>query len=275
MASHDTAGNHAMHTTRIIATLALVAAMGPAHAVAVTSTNAAAVTITFANPIFADLPGANSDAVSISFPGARGSTLSRRVNAGRFVGRATDLAGVGPEIFVDGVDNVFLYCYDIYQDIAAGDMVRYEIQFDGATARTLQFLGAVNTVMNDGRAEAMWDPYAWVRPLTGLQGAAIQLGIWESLYDDGASWSLQAGTFRAAGLDAATAHWVERFFAAVDPLESLDQRFTMVLRNDRKQDMITADPPSAVPEPGTLLLIGAALTTLLATRRRRPANGPA
>ncbi|HRP98566.1 MAG TPA: PEP-CTERM sorting domain-containing protein [Rhodocyclaceae bacterium] len=263
-----------MHTTRIIATLGLVAAMDPAFAVAVTSTDTAAVTITFAKPIFADLPGANSDVVSISFPSTGGSTRSRSVNAGRFVGQATDLAGVGPEVFVDGVDNVFLYCYDIYQDIAAGDMVRYEIQFDGATARTLQFLGAVNTVMNDGREAAMWDPYAWVRPLTGLQGAAIQLGIWESLYDDGASWSLRAGTFRAAGLDTATAHWVDRFFSAVDPLGSLDQRFTMVLRNDRKQDMITADPPGSVPEPGTLLLIGTALTTLLATRRRRPGTGP-
>lgn len=227
-----------------------------------------AVTIDFDTPIFS----AGSDNVHITFPGESGGVSTAHVAAGRFTGSATNLVDVDAGIFVDGVDRVFMYCYDLHDAISAGDVVPYAINFTAVMQRTLTFLGAVNAVLNEGKAK--YDPYAWVRPTSTGQSAAIQLGLWESKYElEDNQWSMTGGSFSATHLAADTQSWIDSFFAmAATDIAPLEQKFTMVFESDQYQDMIAADPPSTVPAPGTLALLLLALCGFRLRRTPRPAS---
>jgi hypothetical protein len=256
-------------TSRALAVLGVLAGMflgGRAEAEPILSP---AVTITFDRPIFSK----GSDNVHIRFPGELGGSSSAHVAAGRFSGSASDLVGVSESIFVDGVDDVFMYCYDLYDAIRGGDVVDYTINFGSIMQRTLDFIGAVNTVLNKQRNTLEnFDRYAWVRPDNAAQSAAIQLGLWESKYESDDAWDIGTGSFSASALHSGTGTALEGFFAAVrDPGNTpLEPQFAMLLQSPEYQDMITADPPGTVPTPAPLgLLLLGGLTALWQRRRSR------
>lgn len=240
-------------------------------AVAASVSNAATVDVKFDNPIFTGLTGRGYDDVSIHATGNGHSPVNASVYAGRFQGTASNLVGVASSVFVDGVDDLFLYCYDIYQGIRSGqDVKSYTINLDGEKSRTLDFLGAVNQVLNMGKSGKDYDPFAWLHPVSGNQGAAIQLGIWESKYEEGSPWSLTKGTFKADGLADETENWWNDFKDAIGVSDSLDDRYVMVLEHPGVQDMLVGDPPAVtVPEPGMLALLGLSLGGLAFAKRKK------
>lgn len=247
--------------SRILRHSALVLALGGSAALA----QAGTVDIRFDNPIFGGLSAPHHDVVTITYPTAT-SSKTVTVAAGRFQGTASNLVGVSPSLFVDSIDDVFMYCYDLLETVSPGQSATFAVNLDGERARTLDFLGAVNAVLNEGLAEH--DVYAWLRPTSGFMAAAIQLGIWESKYDEG-DWSLGAGLFKASGLETATRDHLARFFAALPGSAALDGRYVMTLEAPGIQDMITGDPPAAVPVPGTLSLLAVAAAGLALRRRRK------
>jgi len=99
--------------------------------------------------------------------------------------------------------------------------------------------------------------------------------IWESLYDTSENrdnidgWNLGAGTFQAWDLDNDTLTAWKSFAGAIGTSDSLENRYTMVLTAAGAQDMITGDPPTNVPEPGSLALVGLALAGLAGSRQLR------
>lgn len=215
--------------------------------------HAAAVTIQTHNPIFGGI-GSNNGTITFPQLANPSASTSLTVAAGRFEGSASSFVDISPDAFVHDANNVFMYCYDVYNPIKSKTV--YTVDLDGASNSTLQFLHAVNSVLT---ANTAYDPYAWLRPQDNWQAAAIQLGIWESQHDIG--WNLGSGLFRTSGFNSQTLAHATTFFNAIDG-NALDASFVMVLRNASAQDVITGYRPDAsVPIPGTLALLVPALLT--------------
>src|SRR5512138_2278925 len=97
------------------------------------------VTIHWASPVISPGP---SDAISWSGSSIAGSGSA---GSGRFHGTVTSFTGdLIPSDFVDSTGNLYAYCYDLLQFLHNGT---YTVDYTIAP-RTLDFLGAVNYVLN-------------------------------------------------------------------------------------------------------------------------------
>jgi hypothetical protein len=199
-------------------------------------------------------------------------------------------------IFYEDADLVYLYCVDLYQRIGAGWNVEYDVHRLGDDSpntlvtdqhperdfdRTLAFLGALNYTLASSYAHLGFtqSDYNWLNPTVSWMSGAIQLGIWESLYEDIGgdidSWDIFSGDFRIAAdgdsgdtIHSAGAELLAATFANLgqDGAGVLGTHQVLVLTSDSRQDMIAGDPPVSVSAPASAALFLAGLS-LLAGRR--------
>ena len=218
------------------------------------------ITVTWNSNIFSPL--GSVDVGTVTHPDGTTGT-----NAGRFRGTATPSGGIDASELISANPNFFAYCHDLAQTI--GGTTAYNVSF-GASQVMRDFLGAVNFVLASlGSTEG---DYAWLLPPDKKTSAAIQLGIWEALHDDDFNLFDATGDVYFQTVPASVLAIYNQFMAARGAASAdLSNSLVMVLTHDARQDVITGyNPPELlVPEPGTLVLLGAAAVVAGLTRRRR------
>ncbi|MCC7120102.1 MAG: hypothetical protein IT493_00980, partial [Gammaproteobacteria bacterium] len=139
------------------------------------SLSAATITVQWDSPPF-DPAGTNVG--TIYYP------VNHSVNAGagRFEGTVTGSSGFDTSLLYEDESDFYAYCFDLAQTLQSGATytvapLASAVVVPGADAAVLDFLGAVN-------AHFGGDAYRWLKPVNSTESAAIQLGIWEALYND-------------------------------------------------------------------------------------------
>jgi len=238
---------------------------------------------------------AGSDAMRVYYD--NGSTSrSITVAAGMFSGAAVEGndTTINTATLFASPDNILAYCVDILKTLQDNavytleEVAQTQVYTDGSGVarnfgRMLSFLGAVNQVQQTDHGFSA-DSKNWLRPNQPWMSGAIQLGIWESLYEK----SGEDLTVRSAGNN--DSQW---FYADVssnnvswkvdaEGITFLDSVFDLINDDDRSVAPVSADEvlwaqnggsqdliidPVDVPVPATgLLLLGG--IGALAWRRR-------
>ncbi len=192
--------------------------------------------VSMADPVddFMDYRGmAKRDRVRITFDPA--GLSNDRITAGQMKIRYQD-------------ENYLGYCVDIYQ--YAGDAHVTE-------------LAPSDVVPGGVQAAFLFETYGDAVS-NGRQAAAIQIAIWEVLYETADSYDIRHGAFKAGGNNQVT-NLAQVLLDSV-PVSYDPSPTTIFLYSESKQDMMISG--GEIPEPGTmaLLSIGGAMTVI---RRRR------
>jgi len=207
-----------------------------------------------------------------------GHTSTGSVDPDRYHGTITAATGVDPASIGDGAaslpEGLFTYCYELTQYFYANESVVYDVLpasgSPGVNAYTLDFLGAVNAYLGGGQ-------FAWLNPTNANMAAAIQLGIWETLYDVGNAFDIandaNRGNFYLTSGSLGTGNYsvggyLNAFASTMATTTDLPAEFVVRLSNTDDpnqggagaQDQITGIRPplqqrNGVPEPGSLALL--------------------
>ncbi len=126
----------------------------------------------------------------------------------------------------------------------------------------------IGTPANEALLSALFQEAYGAAITSAMNSAAFQLAIWEILYDPGLD--LFSGTFHTNRVGNTTDALAQTWLAGLGGFT--DKGDIILYHNGDHQDFIGRRPPSDLPEPGPLALIGAGLVAMLYSVRRRVAE---
>lgn len=209
---------------------------------------------------------------TIDYDNAAGTSKRSTVQAGMFGGSASNGVDVDIAALYRRETSVLAYCVDILNNLLkptrtymARSIAQHQVEDEGGVrrdfGRTLRFLGAVNEI-----AGLSFGSKNWMNPATPWMSGAIQVGIWESLYEEeGAQLSVSGGWFEASSLGTAGNNFLNTAFGAMGDASALDASQVRWLQIAGGQDVLVS--PVSVPAPASLALVLVGLG-LLRLRRR-------
>ena len=165
-------------------------------------------------------------------------------------------------ILVDGVGPIEAYCVDLDHSISSGMSWNVNVLELGSHPE-----GAVNVAL---AKNVLASNYFSVS--TNNQGAALQLAVWDALYDGGDG--LTTGGFQARNMSAGLISAYNTVFATqnspINPVSNYTFNYYEATshgpNNNKYQDLVSLEP---VPEPATMAIFG--LGALAAMRKRKKA----
>jgi hypothetical protein len=209
---------------------------------------------------------------TIRYDNGAGTTKRSRVRAGMFGGSAGNGVDFDLSMLYRSEDRVLAYCVDILNNLLTpttayrvNAIARTQVERAAGVrrdfGRTLRFLGAVNEV-----AGLAFGDRNWLNPGNRWMSGAVQVGIWESLYEaEGAELSISSGWFEADSLGAAGNTFLDSAFAAMGDTAALDASQVKWLQLEGGQDLLVG----RVPVPGSLALVLGGLWLMRSRRRPR------
>ncbi|HVE51555.1 MAG TPA: PEP-CTERM sorting domain-containing protein [Casimicrobiaceae bacterium] len=211
---------------------------------------AATIDIHWNSPVFN--PGGGSVG-TINYPVGQSVTAA----AGRYSGVVASTVGIDAATLIASGSEFYAYCFDLAQYLGNDT---YTV-VPGAPSAALDFLGAANAYFGGG-------PFRWLLPMTSDQATAIQVGIWEALFNDDFALTTGGVTFSAVPSSVAT---IFNDINALRPTSAdLGAQYVIRLTSASTQDLITGvRPVSRVPEPHSVALLG--LAAMIAGLHRRRA----
>lgn len=205
---------------------------------------------------------------TIEYENDEGHEVEARVWAGMFGGTASNGVNFNVETLYRNENDVLAYCIDIVQNLLRGtntyhvrDIAQNQVfEEEGAPrrdfGRMLRFLGATNAVVAERKGAKVSD-FSWLEPTRPWMSGAIQVGIWESLYEDPEEdLNIDNGWFEAGSLGDNGNRFLDDIFEVMEDDFSpaaLNAGNVKWMENARGQDLLV--DPVDVPVPASLLLL--------------------
>lgn len=199
-----------------------------------------------------------------TFGNGNGVDTSGPAYGGQGGGFSGTLTGAGA--LFDG--NIETYCVELTQTIGLGSNYKHE-NYSVVAAR--DYFGDNNT-----KAETLGKLLSYANPGAANPGTqddlstALQLAIWNTVYDTDDTLSSLSGHFNDTSRFADTAN---DFLLGANAKDSTNDLDLWVLQSASNQDQLIWRRRSQVPEPASLALVLAALGGLGAVSRRRKTSG--
>lgn len=152
----------------------------------------------------------------------------------------------------DGTQTFESYCADVFSPM--------NTSYHSYTSSTVNFDAGTNLAMA-GRIVAN----SYFDATTANQQAAMQIAIWSAIHNGGSSLDVNGSAFKVTGVSSEVLSLAKLYFdkGFENPINSATY---FASSEAGAQSQIMANP---VPEPGTMLVLGAGVAALVASRRKK------